>query len=279
MLRRLKLKSPEIICFQGQLSANFRCWKSFFYWAYFPAKIEFRLKASIFGADMQKPLRFWCFDQTRWHARSTLMEQFKKGHLPQVKGLILAGGRSTRMGRDKGLIEWHGLPQRIYLAEMLDTIGIRTFISCRPDQALEMPDQPLIVDKYPDTGPLGAIASAFAEEPSTAWLVVACDMPFLNTSALRFLLDARRPDFAATAFRSPAFPDDVPDPMLAIWEPSVMPVLTTCMRKGKRSARHVLTAAGAFLLDPPDPIVLTNTNTPEEFAFVEPLLKEIVLLH
>jgi len=208
------------------------------------------------------------------------MNHNKKRRVPEVKGLVLAGGKSTRMGRDKGLIAWHGVPQREYVAELLQSLGIPTCISCRPDQIDSIPSRfRIISDKYPDSGPLGAIASAFAEEPSTAWLVVACDMPLLNTSTLRFLLDARRPDFAATAFRSPAFPGDVPDPMLAIWEPGVAPVLKTCLRNGDRSVRHVLTTVGVFLLDTPDPIVLTNTNTPEEFAFVEPLLKEIVLLH
>lgn len=208
------------------------------------------------------------------------MNHIKKGRTPQVKGLVLAGGKSTRMGQDKGLIAWHGVPQREYVADLLQSLGLQTCISCRPDQTGSIPRRfRVIPDKYPDSGPLGAIASAFGEEPATAWLVVACDMPLIDASVLRFLLDARRPDFAATAFRAPAPSANLPDPLLAIWEPAVLPALKSSLKKGNLSVRHVLTTAGVFLLDPPDPTVLTNTNTPEEYALVAPLLNEIILLH
>jgi molybdopterin-guanine dinucleotide biosynthesis protein A len=131
----------------------------------------------------------------------------------------------------------------------------------------------------PDSGPLGAIASAFAEDSFAAWLVIACDMPLVDHAVLQYLLNSRRPDFAATAFRSPSLPGDTPDPLLAIWEPAVLPVLKSSMKKGNKSVHRVLTTAGVFLLEPPDPAVLTNTNMPEEMAMIDPFLKEIFLLH
>ena len=204
------------------------------------------------------------------------MEHIKKGHLPQVKGLILAGGRSTRMGQDKGLIEWHGRPQREYLADMLQTRGIETCISCRPDQAPEMSSRPLLLDRYSDLGPLGAVASAFSENPTAAWLVVACDMPLLDAGTILHLLEMRRPDFAGTAFRSPAFPDGSPDSLLAIWVPKVVPVLHKYLLDGNYSARHVLMTAGVFLLDAPDPTVLTNVNNPSEVTWAKHYLTEFI---
>lgn len=207
------------------------------------------------------------------------MNHIRKGRLPEVKGLVLAGGKSTRMGRDKGLIPWHGLPQREYLADLLQSLGIQSFISCRPDQVASIVPRQVIPDKYPDSGPLGAIASAFAEDPFAAWLVVACDMPLVDLTVLKHLLASRKPDFAATAFRSPSLPGETPDPLLAIWEPSALPVLKSSMKKGNKSVHRVLTTAGVFLLPPPEPAVLTNTNTPEEMAMIDPFLKEIILLH
>lgn len=168
------------------------------------------------------------------------------------------------MGQDKGQIEWHGMPQREYLVRLLESLGILTFVSCRPDQAGEMPDLPLIFDCFPDSGPLGGITSAFSEHPRSAWLVVACDMPFVSAAVVRSLLQGRRADRAATAFRSPAFADDSPDPLFAIWEPAVAPLLAERLAQGKRCARHTLMAADVFLLDPPDPHFLANANTPEE---------------
>jgi len=207
------------------------------------------------------------------------MNHIRKGRLPEVKGLVLAGGKSTRMGRDKGLIPWYGLPQREYLADLLIALGIQTFISCRPDQVASIGTHRAIPDKYPESGPLGAIASAFAEDPSAAWLVVACDMPLVDRAVLQSLLASRKPDFAATAFRSSALTGNAPDPLLAIWEPAALPVLKSSMKKGNNSVHRVLTTAGVFLLEPPDPAVLTNTNTPEEMAIIDPFFSLIILLH
>ncbi|MFN0016382.1 MAG: molybdenum cofactor guanylyltransferase [Saprospiraceae bacterium] len=197
------------------------------------------------------------------------MTNTQEERLPPIKALVLAGGRSTRMGQDKGRIEWHGMPQRVYLVRLLESLGIPTFVSCRPDQAPELPDLPLIVDSFPDSGPLGGIASAFNEDPRSAWLVVACDMPFVNAAAVRLLVRERRADRAATAFRSPAFNDDSPDPLFAIWEPAVAQLLTERLEQGKRCARQTLIAAGVYLLEPLDPDFLSNANTPEEKSRLE----------
>jgi molybdopterin-guanine dinucleotide biosynthesis protein A len=187
---------------------------------------------------------------------------------PKVKGLVLAGGHSTRMGRDKGEISWHGKPQREYMVELLEYLGIQTFISCRPDQAEYLAGFKLILDRVAEQGPLGAIYSAFLEDMESAWLVVACDMPLLHAGVIHYLVQHRRPDLAGTAFRSPAFDDPSPDPLFAIWEPQVFPFLEKKLQEGDFRAGRVLMLAGVNLLDLPDSMALTNVNTPEEARLV-----------
>ena len=51
-----------------------------------------------------------------------------------LNGLVLAGGKSTRMGEDKGILQWYGKEQRYYVADMLATFCEEVFISCRPEQ-------------------------------------------------------------------------------------------------------------------------------------------------
>lgn len=186
------------------------------------------------------------------------------GQDPPVRGLVLAGGYSTRMGQDKGLINWHGKPQREYLVELLEGLGLPTCISCRPEQVRELPGFNLVVDVVANQGPLGAIFSAFSVDPEAAWLVVACDMPDLDTATLEYLLDHRRPELAGTAFRAPAFDDDSPDPLCAIWEPASFSVVKQRLEADRRCARKALRLAGVHLLDPPNPDALRNVNTPEE---------------
>jgi len=194
------------------------------------------------------------------------MDTSLQPHLPPLKGLVLAGGRSTRMGQDKGLMCWHGQPQRLYLAALMERLSIPAYLSCRPDQVADLTGYRLVVDRVPDAGPLGALYSAFCEDPEAAWLVVACDMPLLDEAALRELIAQRCPDSGGTAYRAPAFDDGSPDPLFAIWEPAAFPTIRERLTTGQRCARKALMAAGACVLDPPRPEVLANANTPQEAA-------------
>lgn len=187
-----------------------------------------------------------------------------------IKGLVLAGGHSTRMGRDKGLLEWHGKPQREYLVDLFESVGLEAHISCRPDQVDGLAGYHLVVDQEEGQGPLGAINSAFLKEPGTAWLVVACDMPFLNRSILQFLVEHRQQGSAATAFRAPAFSDGSPDPLFAIWEPAIAGLVAQRLAENRRCARKILMEAGVHILDAPDPGLLSNINTPQEAHAIIP---------
>lgn len=77
-------------------------------------------------------------------------------------GLVLAGGKSTRMGEDKGLISYFGLEHRIYLAKLLAPFCEKTYISCQEVQLSDNLDgyNPLI-DLVPSKGPMSGLISAF----------------------------------------------------------------------------------------------------------------------
>ncbi|MCS7035496.1 MAG: NTP transferase domain-containing protein [Saprospiraceae bacterium] len=184
--------------------------------------------------------------------------------IPPLKGLVLAGGRSTRMGQDKGLMLWHGRPQRLHLVALLEEVGIPAYLSCRPEQAAELAGYRLVVDRLPDAGPLGALYSAFCQEPQTAWLAVACDMPLIDAEAIRHLIAQRRPESGGTAYHAPAFDDGSPDPLFAIWEPIAFNTICQRIQAGQRCARKALQAAGAHIVENPRPEVLANANTPQE---------------
>lgn len=182
---------------------------------------------------------------------------------PPLHGLVLAGGRSLRMGRDKGGIAWHGKPQREYTADLLRPICSEVFISCRAGQEADLETAyPTLPDTFTELGPYGAILSAFRHNPNCAWLVVACDLPLLDAATLRFLLKNRQPRRIATAFQSPH--DQMPEPLITIWEPKSYAVLLSFLAQGYSCPRKVLLNADALILPPPDPAALTNVNTPEE---------------
>jgi molybdopterin-guanine dinucleotide biosynthesis protein A len=192
------------------------------------------------------------------------LEQQLKDALPPLYGLVLAGGKSQRMGRDKGLIEYHGLPQREYAYQLLEQVCEKTFLSVRPDQVDELPDA---LKPLPDTllglGPYGAMLSAFQAHPDKAWLVLACDLPLVDREALQFLIENRNSSKIATAFQSPV--SDFPDPLLTIWEPKSYLVLLQFLAQGYSCPRKALINSDIELLQAPNPEWLRNVNTEEEF--------------
>ena len=190
-------------------------------------------------------------------------EQEMSKKIPPVNGLVLAGGRSIRMGRDKGAIAWHGKPQREYAADMLKNLCAEVFISCRPGQESSMETvYPTLPDTFGDLGPFGAILSAFRQAPNSAWLIVACDLPLLDHATLDFLFKNRQLRRVATAFESPF--DQMPEPLIALWEPKSYAILLSFLAQGYSCPRKVLLNSDALILKAPEPVVLTNVNTPEE---------------
>ncbi len=192
-------------------------------------------------------------------------------NVPQLYGLVLTGGKSERMGKDKGLIDYHGAPQREYLYRMLEGLTAKTFMSCRPDQAHEFEvDIEVITDSISGLGPYGAILSAFRKYPDNAWLVMACDIPLLDEKALQELIIGRNPSKVATAFHNEE--TGLPDPLVTIWEPKAYPVLLHFLSLGFSCPRKALINSNAEILQPSNPQVLLNANSPEELEKVMDLL-------
>lgn len=180
---------------------------------------------------------------------------------PPLYGLVLAGGRSVRMGQDKSqLVYRENRPQREAALDLLRPVCERVFLS------LALPPEsnaiPAIVDHYPGTGPLNAILSAFETHREVAWFILACDLPFLDQAAISLLAKRRSTAHAATAFRSEYL--NAPDPLCAIWEPILEPILQTAFHDGARCPTDFLKAQSIHLIEPPAPNLLANANTQEE---------------
>ena len=207
------------------------------------------------------PIPVYQFEETQKIA--DYIREIHRQQLPRLKGLVLAGGKSQRMGVDKGAIAYHGMPQRLYAADLLSKFCSEVFISCRPEQIGELESAyPSLPDKILDLGPFGAIATAFLADPNQAWMVVACDLPLLDEPAIRQLVEARNPSKFATAFQSPV--NEFPEPLIAIWEPRCYPVLFQFLAQGYSCPRKVLINSDIELVDATNPKALTNVNSPSE---------------
>ena len=194
-------------------------------------------------------------------------------NVPRLNGLVLTGGKSERMGKDKGLISYHGVPQREYLYELLEEFTEKTFMSCRPDQAEEFEDRHQIIpDSISGLGPFGAIISAFRQYPNHAWIVVACDLPMVNHNTILELVQGRNPSKIATTYYNSE--TKFPEPLITIWEPKSYPELLHFLSLGYSCPRKVLINSNTEILNPTDPQALLNANSPEEYERVIELLKK-----
>jgi molybdenum cofactor guanylyltransferase len=187
---------------------------------------------------------------------------------PILNGLVLAGGKSMRMGYDKGAVSWFGKEQRYHVADILKPFCQKVFISCRAEQKQQIDiNYNVLEDTFTGLGPFGAILSAFREQPDKAWLVVACDLPLLETDTFKSLVSQRNVSSIATAFNSPD--NEFPEPLITIWEPKSYLILLSFLAQGYSCPRKVLINNDVNLLQAPNPEALTNVNTPEDLEKVK----------
>lgn len=187
----------------------------------------------------------------------------------KLYGLILSGGKSTRMGTDKGLLNYHGVPQREYLCGLLENLGLSCFLSIREEQQDEIPDNfKTIVDKNRYLGPFNGILSAHEKFPEVAWMVLACDLPLLDKAALKNLVLKRNPNKMATAYATQS--SRLPEPLIAIWEPKGLHKAKEYLKTAESSCpRKFLINSETELIFPEQDQVLYNANSLTEYQFAK----------
>ncbi len=180
-----------------------------------------------------------------------------------MNALILIGGKSSRMGTDKGLLDYHGKPQREYLFDLAKKYCSEVYFSCRAEQQFSKQS---IIDTY-TLGPMGGILSAFDFNPNIAWLVVACDMPLIDENSFQTLINHRNKAKIATAFLNPE--TNAPDPLFTIYEPKSALLLAKYIEIGNKSPKIFLQNNDVEIIASSNPVFLKNVNTKEEFEQVK----------
>ncbi len=197
---------------------------------------------------------------------------FRAAESCPLYGLVLAGGRSTRMKQDKASLVYAGQTQLEAAYESLCAVTEATFVSARQEQweGGRFDHLPQIHDLFLDCGPSGGILTALKAHPGVAWLVLACDLPYLNTETLENLIRTRNPLKIATAYTSAN--DGLPEPLCAIYEPRAYARLLHFVALGYTCPRKVLINSNVELLELKHERALDNVNHPEEYeAAVETL--------
>ena len=184
----------------------------------------------------------------------------------KVFGLVLAGGRSTRMGSDKALLVQDGETQLSRAVSLLEAHLDRVFVSTRADQA-DDPERSKfaqVIDRYDDMGPVAGILSAMDSNDDVSWLVLACDLPNIDDATIAYLLEQCSTDHPVTAYES--VHDGLPEPLCAIYRPDSRAVILGFVNDGIVCPRKMLINSDTHLLTQPNPGALHNINSPEDLV-------------
>src|SRR5207302_9469448 len=158
-----------------------------------------------------------------------LPQPFMKRH-DQVAGFILAGGVSSRMGRDKALLEISGVPLLVRTARLIEPLVAAVTVIGSPERYASLGLR-VIPDAVAGVGPLGGIATALRFSASAWNLILGCDLPYLTAKWLDWLI-ARALDSQADALL-PETPRGV-EPLCAKYRTSSAPAIAAAIAPGAR---------------------------------------------
>jgi molybdopterin-guanine dinucleotide biosynthesis protein A len=176
--------------------------------------------------------------------------------LSKPAGLVLAGGRSTRLGTDKSQLLLKNMPLHQLAHEKLSPFCTDVFYSINKSQTLSVKNW--VLDKYDDQGPLSGILSAleFMHKPL---LVMAVDMPVIQRSTIELLLKQHRPNNKVTAYFNTE--KQLWEGLVSIWEPSILTDLATFFDGDGRSLQKFLHQINAFKVPIIDASEFRSINT------------------
>ena len=191
-------------------------------------------------------------------------------NVAMVSGVALAGGMSRRLGRNKAVEEIGGERLIERVINRLSEVSSETVVVVAEEsraQALELPDRVrTAADIYPGHGSLGGIFTGLSAARGDYGIVVACDMPFLNTGLLQFMVDLA-PDFDVVVPRV----DGRPEPLHAIYSKSCLePIESRLKRQDLKIALFFEEVRVAYVdeddidLFDPERLSFFNVNTQED---------------
>lgn len=176
----------------------------------------------------------------------------------QVSGIILTGGRSSRMGCDKAKLLYRQESFLQYQAQKLRGLGIDDIVIAGPEDGV--PGTRCVPDCYPGMGPLGGIHAALQAAKYPLALVLAVDTPLVPAAVLERLLLSHGGGATVLSLHGAA------EPLIGVYDKALASLCEIRLREGKAALRLFLQEIGAAYLEyEGDPFLLTNCNTLEEY--------------
>jgi molybdopterin-guanine dinucleotide biosynthesis protein A len=184
-------------------------------------------------------------------------------------GGVFIGGQSKRMGQPKFSLSYQGQSETERMVNMLSGFCDQVYLSARQEQDLKsiggLPQCGRINDEHYGLGPVGGLATLMGTHPDKAWLITACDMPFLQEDAIKRIVSERDPLRYGTCFLQKG--GIGVEPMCAIYEPKFIVPLFEALSRRELSLTRIINELPFkhVTVAPSDRTHFTNVNTPEEY--------------
>jgi molybdenum cofactor guanylyltransferase len=187
----------------------------------------------------------------------------------EFAGFILAGGRSSRMGRDKAVLEIDGVTMLDRAIDLLRRVGVEPMVVGSFGDSPRLTSVPGIPDDWPRAGPLGAIATALRESAAPWNLVIASDLPYLTAEWLEFLLRRARESSAEAIV---PMNDGGAEPLCAMYNKRAEAAIRAALQNGTRKVTEGLANLRVDYIEPEewkgfdsDGFLFKNMNEPADY--------------
>jgi molybdopterin-guanine dinucleotide biosynthesis protein A len=184
-----------------------------------------------------------------------------------IKGAILAGGRSSRMGCEKAMLDLDGKPFIAHIAENLQRAVGSVIIISNDSHSFEFLGLSVYGDIYRDCGPLGGIHSALTNAGTEKVFIISCDMPFVSADAIEYIISRENPEAMVTV---PLVSNRL-QPLCGIYKTDCLKALVDYLNRGERSVRGFVTAVEAIIIPLNyqlpffHPLLFADVNTGEDY--------------
>ncbi len=188
----------------------------------------------------------------------------KSDHEQKIVGLIMTGGKNSRMGGNIKLFLKVG--EKTFFQRIMEAMdGIEeVYLSVNIPEPYEELGLPMVIDEIAGIGPIGGLMSAMHEVEADAFIVVASDMPFVSSDIIKRIKNAWEADPNCYVVRT--LPDRREHPLLAIYPKSMLPIIEKNVSEGNYRMMAPLREAGLRYIDidTDDPSV-RNVNSIEDY--------------
>jgi molybdopterin-guanine dinucleotide biosynthesis protein A len=192
----------------------------------------------------------------------------------KLTGLVVCGGASLRMGKDKSLLQYHDKAQRYHIADMLSHYCKEVYLSLNESQTSTDTSYKAFIDlpQYSNCGPMAALLTAYHFLPKSNLIVIGCDYPLFTAGELDNFISSLNNNTTSKAFYNQE--DGFYEPLLAYYAAPMIQTIKAQFEQGNTSLQRVLKECGIEQYFPKDKNSIKSIDDPSSYEQVKEWIEQ-----